>query len=510
MKKANAPAKQFSTKRISIFLNGIVFFQKSGVLDASSKQVKFNEFPIGNFSGKDQVNEYDHHGKNMAVLFGSVRFSSATNPLLQISVFNEALQTPVAITSITEILSNNLDKNIHFTLKGDSSSYSGKVISLSNDFLLVKLEKGWKQVALGTIDFLDFDENPNLFQEKVVQRKVLQLDFEREEKSVPVDLTYFQKGISWVPSYHLQLLGENKAKLSLKANLLNEVEDLQDVMVDFVMGIPSFSTIKEPLFSGQSLESFLGDMEHPPKYKSSYRSNSAIVRERGARNDVQVDHTQEGDAGIAGDLSGEDQFAYTRANLNILKGSRMLVHLLDTEVTYEDIYSVRLKKVPSRGRFDNIVWHNIKFKNNSGLPLPTGTIAFIKEEDGIISPISQNKLDFVPAGLFGGVKMTQVPDIAVFDTERSVEVEEKAGIKAKLLTLEVTLNISNFKRKSVTLEINQQIEGELLSSSHPWTTNTIGIQQKLPQSQSHEVRWTVPLQAGEQKKIIYSFKILLN
>ena len=80
MKKANASAKQFSTKRISIFLNGIVFFQKSGVLDASSRQVKFDELPIGNSPRTDQVKEYDHPSEDTSVLFGSVRFSSPTNP----------------------------------------------------------------------------------------------------------------------------------------------------------------------------------------------------------------------------------------------------------------------------------------------------------------------------------------------------------------------------------------------------------------------------------------------
>ena len=510
MKKANASAKQFSTKRISVFLNGIVFFQKSGTLDASSNQVKFNEFPVGNFTGKDQVKEYDHYGKDTSVLFGSVRFSSTTNPLLQMTVFDEAVQIPVAITSLTAMLSNNLDKNIHFTLKGDSTSYSGKAISLINGFLLVKMEKGWKQVELGAIDFLDFDEAPNLSQDKAVRKKVLQLDFERKEKSVPVNLTYFQKGIAWLPNYHLQLLGDNKAKLSLKASILNEIEDLQDVTVDFVMGIPSFSTVKEPLFSNQSLEGFMGDIEHPPKFRTSYGSRSIVEAERGGRNVGHSYNTHEEGVGIAGDLSGEDQFAYTRAKLNVPKGSRMLIHLLDTEITYEDIYSVQLKKSFSRGSGNNIVWHSIKFKNNSGLPLPTGTIAFIKQEEDIISPISQNKLDFVPAGLFGGVRMTQVPDITVFDTEKSIQVEEKAGQKAKLYTVEAILSISNFKRRAVTLEVNQKIEGELLSSSDPWTIKALGIQQKLPQKQSHEVRWKIPLQAGEQKKLIYSFKFLLD
>ena len=426
------------------------------------------------------------------------------------SVFDEAIQTPVAISSLPEMLSNNLDKNIHFTLKGDSSSYSGKVMSLINGVLLVKMKKGWKQVELNAIDFLDFDENPNLSQEKVVQKTVLQLDFERKEKSVPVDLTYFQKGITWLPNYHLQVLGDNKAKLSLKANILNEVEGLEDVTVDFVMGIPSFSTVKEPLFSNQSLENFMRDIEHPPRIRTSYHNYNNIEKERGGRNIGQVDRTAEEHAGIDGDLSGEDQFAYTRSNLNVPKSSRMLIHLLDTEITYEDIYSVQLKNEPSRGRHKNIVWHSIKFKNNSGLPLPTGTIAFVKEEDGIVSPISQNKLDFVPAGLFGGVRMTQVPDIAVFETEQSIKAEEKAAPKAKLLTLEATLNICNFKRKAVTLEIKQNITGELLSSNHPWTTKVLGFQQKIPQNQSHEVHWSIPLQAGEQKQLIYSFKIFID
>ena len=231
---------------------------------------------------------------------------------------------------------------------------------------------------------------------------------------------YFQRGLSWLPNYHFQLLGDQKARLSLKANVYNEIEDLEDATVDFVIGIPSISNIQEPLFSRQSLAEFMSGLERNTRSRSSPYTKSTMTTSRASTNYHVSEDSHFDDLDTEGKMSNEELFYFTKENLSLPKGGRMLIHLLESDISYEDRYSVRLQKDSGsyeryRDTSSNPVWHSLKFKNESGFPLPTGAISFVKEENGSKYPISQNHLDFVPAGLTARVKMTEVPDIVVLD-----------------------------------------------------------------------------------------------
>jgi len=506
----NTSAQHLSTQQISLFQNGIAFFHKTGKVDASTGQVRLEELPIGTSAQRNDLSGIRRMTDGFMVLFGSAWFFSAANPLLRTAVFDEEVETQVAAASLTEILQNNLDKSVRLTLKNDASPYSGKIVSLTDGSLLLKMEKGWKQIALEAIDYLDFAEDPNLFRKSVTQKTILQLDFAKAQKALPIDLIYVQKGIGWVPVYQLQLLGNNQARLRLKANLINDAEDLQGVRVNFVLGVPSFFDLQEPLFSSQSLNDFLQDLRNRPRpVKLNNDFTKSIIQH--ARVAVNAS-PREGNQDASGGLSDEDQFFYQAENVSLPKGGRMLIHLLETDISYEDIYSARLDK--EKKRFStttvNTVWHSLKFKNASGLPLPTGAISFVKDENGVQQPIGQNRLDFVPAGLLARIKMSQVPDAFVFDHEKIIDREEKAGQKLKSVTVEATIEAGNFKKKAITLEIEREIAGKLLSSDSPWTTSEPDAGQPGNANQSREVRWVLSLQPGEQKKITYSYSMHLG
>jgi hypothetical protein len=492
--------QHFQAKRVSVYQNGIAFFHKRGQVDASNGRVELDELPIGMSAQKDKTGP-------VQVLFGTVQFSSPANPLLRITVFTEGVETQAPSTSLSEILSHNLDKSIQFTLKKDPLPYSGKIVSVQDGALLIKMDKGWKQIAVEAIDYLDFTESPNLFCKKVFPKTNIHLDFEHRQKSMPLDLLYFQKGLSWVPNYHFELLGDQIARLSLKANVFNDAEDLNEVAVNFVMGIPSFANIRDPLFSGQSQEDFLDDLESPPRYRPP-RYSAPMERERGSMNYSTSDDSAQDGPDTANNLSNEDQFFYTKEELSLPKGGRMLIHLLETDISYEDHYSTQLTPGYNRSRtkklHSNTVWHSLKFRNESGLPLPSGSVTFIKNKNGEMSPISQNELSFVPADLMASVKMTQVPDISVFDQETDTDVKSQEHKNRTVVNVEAIIEVSNFKKKKITLEIRRKIVGELLGSDFPWTKSYPEAENAL--NQSNEVSWLLALKPGEHKKITYSYQ----
>ncbi len=67
--------------------------------------------------------------------------------------------------------------------------------------------------------------------------------FDGAEKKQAVSIMYFRPGIRWIPTYRVSLNDQKDKKpatVSLQAELLNESEDLTDVPVDIVVGVPNF------------------------------------------------------------------------------------------------------------------------------------------------------------------------------------------------------------------------------------------------------------------------------
>ena len=54
---------------------------------------------------------------------------------------------------------------------------------------------------------------------------------------------YFRPGVRWIPTYRIELAAKARRsppRSSLQAELLNEAEDLKDVPLDIVVGVPNF------------------------------------------------------------------------------------------------------------------------------------------------------------------------------------------------------------------------------------------------------------------------------
>ena len=137
-----APTPNFHTKRISIFKNGIAFFHKNGEVDASGGQVKLDDLPIGSLTQKNDVPGQSRVRDSASVIFGSVWFSSPSNPVLSTSIFSHEVERQDTLLTLKDLLAHNLERTIGFTLKNDPASYSGKIMSIQEGMVLIRMKKG--------------------------------------------------------------------------------------------------------------------------------------------------------------------------------------------------------------------------------------------------------------------------------------------------------------------------------------------------------------------------------
>ena len=179
----------------------------------------------------------------------------------------------------------------------------------------------------------------------------------------------------------------------------------------------------------------------------------------------------------------EDLFFYTKKNVTLKKGDRASYPLLTGEVSFEHIYEVSLAQNSDRTQSyssysapsdpeTNKIWHSIKLYNGTKNPWTTGSAIIYKTTDGQLRPLNQDMLTYTPVNSSSVIRITVAPDIIVKDSEVEVsrkEKQKKSNYYYDLVTVEGTVELKNFKEKTVKIDLKRKVLGNMLSSDTDWT-----------------------------------------
>ena len=370
------------------------------------------------------------------VMFGTVWLSAKNNEFISISSYNENVAKKYDAGNLEGILKANTGRSVIVKISG-KEPLEAKIAKVTGDMVFLDGKNSWQAINIYSIESIEFPNKPNMIYTDSIEKKVLKLDFKKKEPKQPVDFMYMQKGLTWVPNYNIELREGKKARLKLRANVMNDIEDIENADVNFVVGIPTFlySDKESPITSNMSVFDFLGINQYNryPWENMSFKnsiSNTTYTHEIVKISDeFQVPGSE-----------NEDLFLYTLKKLTLRKGGCGLFDLLATEVEYEDLYSVELESSTQYNNYysksddTNEVWHSIRFTNNTKTPLTTGTAFITKANDSSNAPISQNKLNYTPASAKCVVKLTVAPDISVTDSEVEMERKQRSKIFRRLLS----------------------------------------------------------------------------
>lgn len=319
---------------------------------------------------------------------------------------------------------------------------------------------------------------------ETARRKRLTLGFGRPGKKRKVTLMYFRPGMRWIPSYRVTLAPDkkNRASMVLQAEILNEAEDLRDVPVDIVVGVPNFRfrTIVSPLVLEKTLRDALRQAAPQIMGRNNQFSNALFTqrsREHVSRVPAQSSNGAGGTVELPAELTAggtQDLFVYNLPPLTLSKGERAAVHIFNADVPYRDVYTwdVRIKRrdiatAPSGSGItsplalsNNQVWHEVELQNNTKVPWTTGAAMIM---DGM-QPLAQELLTYTSPG--GAVR---VPVTVSVDTRGSV-AETELGRQLKALHWDgyhyvkirnrAELNLANRKDVDIDVEITLRFGGK--------------------------------------------------
>ena len=336
-------------------------------------------------------------------------------------------------------------------------------------------------------------------------------------------LSYLAKGITWAPSYMVDVTDGDKARISAKAAVINEACDLDGVTIQLVTGFPhlQFADVVSPFALKESLAQFLQSLMRGESERGRLGVMSQVMFQR-------ADYRPPSEAvmpayGAAeGGKVAEDLFLYPVENVHLAKGEVGYLPLFTESVPYkhiyqweipdyvseEDRYSYRRRREEGREPEEE-VWHCLRMENTTKVPWTTAPAEIVKE--GLI--LGQDTLNYTPAQGETTLRITQAVSVKAEQLELEIERKRDAaqlyGHHYDLITVEGKLSVTNFQKKAITLEITKTLSGEVKSSQPEAKIETLarGLRRM---NAVRKLTWTIELEPGEQKQVSYIYDVYVR
>ena len=506
-------AQNLPVKTATVFKNGTSLLNKSGKVSVKDSRYSMTELPNALFG------TYWVTGADVASVFSAMDSVQAADPYVSTSdVLRKNLGKPVVLYLTTYNNSNDM------VIVGTAEQMLNKR-DMGQEFLLVKMKDGgWATVPVDQIRRYDFQEMPDLNIQAKKARKHIDLNFKTAKVEQEIGLSYLVAKLGWTPVYRLEMTDKTKGRLSLRAEIVNDAEDLGDAELRLAVGIPNFT--------------FANRLSHLVTFEEIMRPTNPFARSGTGSGFSQMSNAYLGntfepeafneqfnppDEGQVEGSQAEDFYFYTIRPGNFPKNSRYQYPIFETDIQLTHFYECALPssntqrplyyQEKSTSPEEKIpVTHYVEFKNTTNYPWTTGAANLLSQSTAGLQPLSQDMLPYTAPGAVCKVKIAQTPEIKVTHGEGDVDRQENAkkffSTTYDKVKIEAQVLAVNYKTEPVTLKICRTIEGAPLKSEQNWTTKQ--EQATLRVNPSHTLEWVIELKPGEERKWSYSYEVFVN
>jgi hypothetical protein len=408
-----------------------------------------------------------------------------------------------------------------------SSDYRSRY-STPSRLMVVETDDG--QIAIDpqmvkTVEFLD-GKAEKMFSRKSKSMR-LDIKLSRPAGGQKLTVSYLAKGITWAPSYMVDIADSDKARIAAKAAIINEICDLHNVSTQLVTGFPhlQFADVVSPLAVKEKLAQFLQALTKGESERGRSREAYVMSQRAGGYGGYPVSSPAAVmpayGAAEAGKVA-EDLFLYPIENVQLEKGEVGYYPLFTESVPYKHIYRWDIPDYVSeeeRYQYDRSrqqelereeeVWHCLRLQNTTRVPWTTAPAETVKE--GII--LGQDTLEYTPIKAETTLRITRAVSVKAeqveHETDRKRDAAQLYGHHYDLVTVEGKLSVANFQPKPITLEITKTLSGEVKSSDPKATIETLarGLRRM---NAVRKLTWTIELKPAEEKQLSYVYEVYVR
>ncbi|UCE36274.1 MAG: hypothetical protein JSW00_12135 [Thermoplasmata archaeon] len=520
------PILNTKLKTIAVFKNGLGFFIREGQVELQDKWAVTESVPQATLG---------------SLWIGSL---DEDTQIEEVIAFFEEIKSDTEAITLQELLKANIGKRV--TVTANNKLIEGTIKSIPEDrvpypesmqqpippqpavIVIISTKKGEVAINRNAVSKIEFP--PNFSTKILTQEKAKRFKFKlaTRKKKATLSLSYLQKGISWIPGYLVNIENPKKARITMKAILINDIEDLENADAFFVVGYPNFmyADVLSPMALDQALSQFITGLEEGTRRRDEYSLLSNIMRQ--ARTSISVvealkrssdyGYTATAIKGVPG-ASEEDLFLYHKKGISLRKGERAYYHIFSQEVDYKHIYEWN---VPDTINVDTSgyqfseesqadteqVWHSIKLGNSTDYPWTTAPALTVSGW----KPLAQDVINYTPKGTETNLKLTVATDIKTNRNEYEIERERDVKLYRSsydLVTIKGELYIHNAKSQDVTLEIKKKVTGDVREASHDGKIDKVAEGLRGVNLNSF-ISWEIPVKAGEEVEVTYTYKVYIE
>lgn len=352
------------------------------------------------------------------------------------------------------------------------------------------------------------------------EQLVLLIQVSPEAKDTTIKLRYLARGMSWAPSYQVELLGKTKLRLTQAALVRNELRPISDAQVELISGFPNirFRHVTSPLAPGVSWADFFRQTARNPS-QSQYGGvlgNNYVTQQivsNSARPATDANALPPLPAGEGVDMHYEQIGKHT---LGLNEAMQLDVESKETdyrrivEWTIPDAHDARGRRV-NRGDDVGEAWDALHFKNPLSMPMTTGPATIT--EDGRFN--GQTISHWVSRGELTSLKVTKALSIRTHASEHEQSLQTSrdtvyiAGQQYARVTIEALVRATNHRAERVELQARRQFSGELLSAEGDPSKRLLE-EGAYSVNRRNEMVWTMQLEPGQTTEYNYKYRLLVR
>jgi len=531
--------------RVALFKNGLGYFSSSVTIPKEKKNVNIGQFPISSL--------------------GTFWVSYPQNLKLQslVTKLDDVYETR-PVRSLSELLNANPGKYVTVKIGSDndvSSFLKGKILkiipdekkpkapnpyfmdvrNLNSDYRyrshyqyikpnsdLIFLENNGvitlKSSSISRIDFLSNDFVTTIPVKSKKSSINVKLKEPADENS-NISINYLARGITWSPSYLIDISDPKTAKLSAKALVINEAIDMNNIHLDLITGFPNikFAEVNSPIAMSEKLDKFLNALT---KGRSESRNRNYMMTQQAMTANVATyaefgtSPMPEYSTARKGDVS-EDLFFYPVDNVSLACGETAYLPLFTADLPYKHIYTwdipdfldnysrYRNNNSDTKQKPSQKIWHCCRLTNNMKMPWTTAAAEFVK--NGLF--VGQDICFYTAPGAETTIRINRAMNVIADENELEVERKRNAasfyGSTYDLVKVKGELKIKNRLNKNINIEITKSLSGEVVSSDPK--AKDIPTAKGLKQVNTrHKLIWNIELKAGAEQTLTYIYDVYVR
>lgn len=357
--------------------------------------------------------------------------------------------------------------------------------------------------------------------EKIMERRPVLLLTTKSKTPTTIRMSYLAKGLSWAPSYRLDISNEKTLTLKQKAVIKNELEAFDDAEVFLISGFPSvqFGHVTSPLSLRQTWTTFFQQLNTQVGSEHSGLDNN--LRQQVVMNNFAAPAGVNMSAAPSGE--GPDIHYQPVGKKSMAEGDSIMFGVAEADADYArivewivpDTRTANGRHIPTHERernpdkYQDAAWDAIRFNNPLSFPMTTasamivGNGKFLGERTSYWVNQDEETTLHITKALSLRTRSTEHEEP---DTRKVVYV---GGDDYHMTTVKGELMVNNHRDEEISLVIRRRFSGDLLEASDEpecllreegaWAVN-----------KRNELTWTLTLKPGEEKTFSYRYTVLVN